>query len=252
MNAKLMTQYLEFVTDRLLDQFGCEKEFNDDKIIRIHHKQSLKIIKIHLFHVAMPLIEPWVTAYGNQANIESLFVGLESDDLIGWGECAPAPLPFYNSEYTAGAFCLARDGLGPKIIDQTINSADQLTNLFAQFKGNEFAKSAFDAAWWDLNAKKMKTPLWKLIGGSNPEIEVGADIPVQTDVGKLINRATEAIDQGYKRVKFKFNRQCSFEMMEAVRNSFPDLVMHIDCNSGFTLDDLDHIILAQKLNIKWT
>ena len=28
MNAKLMTQYLEFVTDRLLDQFECEKEFN--------------------------------------------------------------------------------------------------------------------------------------------------------------------------------------------------------------------------------
>ena len=28
MNAKLMTQYLEFVTERLLDQFGCEKEFN--------------------------------------------------------------------------------------------------------------------------------------------------------------------------------------------------------------------------------
>ena len=43
----------------------------------------MKIRKIYLFHVAMPLIEPWVTAYGNQANIESLFVGLESDDLIG-------------------------------------------------------------------------------------------------------------------------------------------------------------------------
>ena len=162
----------------------------------------MKINKIHLFHVAMPLIEPWVTAYGNQANIESLFVGLESDDLIGWGECAPAPLPFYNSEYTAGAFCLARDGLGLTIINQTITSADQLTNLFAQFKGNEFAKSAFDAAWWDLNAKKMKTPLWKLIGGSNPEIEVGADIPVQTDVDKLIDRAAEAIELGYCRVKF--------------------------------------------------
>ena len=85
----------------------------------------------------------------------------------------------------------------------------------------------------------MKTPLWKLIGGSNPEIEVGADIPVQTDVDKLIDRAAEAIELGYGRVKFKFNRQCSFEMMEVVRNSFPDLVMHIDCNSGFTLDDLD-------------
>ena len=44
----------------------------------------MKINKIHLFHVGMPLTEPWVTAYGNQANIESLFVGLEANDLIGW------------------------------------------------------------------------------------------------------------------------------------------------------------------------
>jgi ribonucleoside-diphosphate reductase beta chain len=28
MNAKLMTQYLEFVTDRLLQELGCEKQFN--------------------------------------------------------------------------------------------------------------------------------------------------------------------------------------------------------------------------------
>ena len=28
MNAKLMTQYLEFVTDRLLVELGCKKEFN--------------------------------------------------------------------------------------------------------------------------------------------------------------------------------------------------------------------------------
>ena len=28
MNANLMTQYLEFVTDRLLGEFGCEKEYN--------------------------------------------------------------------------------------------------------------------------------------------------------------------------------------------------------------------------------
>ena len=28
MNSKLMTQYLEFVTDRLLVELGCEKEYN--------------------------------------------------------------------------------------------------------------------------------------------------------------------------------------------------------------------------------
>ena len=30
MNSKLMTQYLEFVADRLLEQFGCEREFNTE------------------------------------------------------------------------------------------------------------------------------------------------------------------------------------------------------------------------------
>ena len=28
MNANLMTQYLEFVTDRLLVELGCEREYN--------------------------------------------------------------------------------------------------------------------------------------------------------------------------------------------------------------------------------
>jgi ribonucleoside-diphosphate reductase beta chain len=28
MNSELMSQYLEFITDRLLSQLGCEKEFN--------------------------------------------------------------------------------------------------------------------------------------------------------------------------------------------------------------------------------
>ena len=39
-------------------------------------------------------------------------------------------------------------------------------------------------------------------------------------------------------------------MMEAVRNSFPDLMMHIDCNSGFTLDDLDLFRKLDGLNLR--
>ena len=35
--------------------------------------------EVHLYHVRMPLLEPWVTAYGSQDNIESLFVNLKFD-----------------------------------------------------------------------------------------------------------------------------------------------------------------------------
>ena len=72
--------------------------------------------QIDLYHVKMPLLEPWVTAYGSQNDIESVFVKIVSDGISGWGECAPSPLPLYNSEFSAGAYVVARDFLAPRLV----------------------------------------------------------------------------------------------------------------------------------------
>ena len=187
----------------------------------------------------MPLIEPWVTAYGSQDEIESLFVHLKFDDTEGWGECAPAPLPLYNTEYTKAAFQFAKEVLAPRIVGKDISSPDQLQMLSDGLKGHEFSKSAFDSAAWDAFAKAAEKPLWSMIGGNNPSIVVGADIPVLSSTEMLIDRIAEAIEQGFPRVKLKYNQQCSPNMVEKVRDTYPELVMHIDCNSGFTLNDID-------------
>jgi O-succinylbenzoate synthase len=210
----------------------------------------MKIEEINLYRVRMPLLEPWVTAYGSQAHIESLFVNLKSETGEGWGECAPAPLPLYNSEYTQGAFGVAREVLAPQIIGKEISTTNQLQKILQPFKGNEFAKSAFDTAWWDAHAISLQKPLWRLIGGKSPNVSVGADIPVLPNVTVLIERISEAVSQGFPRVKLKFNRTCSFAMIAAVREKFPDLVMHIDCNSGFTLDDAELFRELDQLNLK--
>jgi hypothetical protein len=39
------------------------------------------IEQIDLYHVKMPLLEPWVTAYGSQNDIESVFVKIASDGI---------------------------------------------------------------------------------------------------------------------------------------------------------------------------
>lgn len=208
------------------------------------------IKEVNLFHVRMPLLEPWVTAYGSQNDIESLFVNLKCDEADGWGECSPAPLPLYNTEYTKGAFAVARDVLAPQIIGMDISSPDQLQAIFSEFKGHEFARSAFDSAWWDAYAHKCDKPLWSLINGTNQTVSVGADIPVLSSAAALIDRVRQEIDQGFPRVKLKFNRSCSVQMIEQVRNTFPDLVMHIDCNSGFTLDDLEMFQSLDQLDLK--
>ena len=206
--------------------------------------------KIDLYHVKMPLLEPWVTAYGSQNNIESLFVKIISDGISGWGECAPSPLPLYNSEFSAGAFVVARDIIAPRLIGRRVISGEFLHKIFSDLKGHQFAKSAFDGAWWDAHSQHHKTPLWSLIGGTKERVQVGADIPVLRSTDELLNRVERSIKSGFPRIKIKFNRQCTVDMIKQVRDAFPQLVMHIDCNSGFTLDDIPMFQELDKLDLK--
>lgn len=76
-----------------------------------------------------------------------------------------------------------------------------MQSLLCSFKGHEFAKSAFDNAWWDLYAKSKQKPLWKLISGTNQQVSVGADIPVLLDQKLLSNRIEAAVNQGFPRIK---------------------------------------------------
>jgi O-succinylbenzoate synthase len=118
------------------------------------------------------------------------------------------------------------------------------------FKGNPFAKAAIDIAWWDAYAQQQDTPLWKLIGGTSPSVSVGADIPVLENLDRLLQAVGAAVDDRFGRIKLKFRAGWGPEMVYRVRESFPDAVIHIDCNSGFTLQDaamfeeLDHLNLA--------
>jgi len=208
------------------------------------------IEQIDLYHVKMPLLEPWVTAYGSQNAIESVFIKIVSDGISGWGECAPSPLPLYNSEFSAGAYVVARDILAPRLIGKRVNSAEFLQEIFSDLKGHQFAKSAFDGAWWDAHSQRQETPLWSLIGGTKEIVPVGADIPVLSTIDELLKRVEISIQRGFPRIKLKFNRQCTVDMIKQVRNAFPHLIMHIDCNSGFTLDDIAMFQELDKLDLK--
>ena len=208
------------------------------------------IEQIDLYHVKMPLLEPWVTAYGSQNDIESVFVKIASDGISGWGECAPSPLPLYNSEFSAGAFVVARDIMAPRLIGKKVLSGEFLHEIFSDLKGHQFAKSAFDGAWWDAHSQRHETPLWSMIGGTKEVVPVGADIPVLPSTDELLNRVEISIQHGFPRIKLKFNRQCTVDMIKQVRDAFPGLTMHIDCNSGFTLDDIAMFQELDKLDLK--
>lgn len=199
----------------------------------------MKIDRIELFHVAMPLIFPWRTAYGEDAAIHSLLCRMTSGSVDGWGESAPFAAPCYSPEWAGGIFALNRDWLAPAVIGKDISSGEQLQQQLSLFKGNPFAKAVLDTAWWSLQSRLMNTPLHKLLGATRDEIPIGADFGVMDSLDDLLRDIGKAVDEGFPRIKLKFRPGWDTDMLRAVRNQFPNHTFHIDCNSGYRLGDLE-------------
>ena len=209
----------------------------------------MRIDRIELYHVAMPLIYPWRTAYGEDKAIDSVLARLVSGADEAWGETTPFAAPCYSPEFAAGAFTVLRDWLAPQLIGAEVESADRLTELLAVFKGNPFAKAALDTAWWALHSLREGTPLHRLLGADRDMVEVGADFGVMDSVDDLLEAVGKAIDAGFARVKLKFRPGWDLDMLRAVRGQHPDHPIHIDCNSGYTLDDLPMFREVDRLRL---
>lgn len=209
----------------------------------------MKIDAIEIYHVAMHLVYPFRTAFGNDEVIESVLVKLVSGDDYGWGESCPWQYPAYSAEFAEGQFIVSQKFISSSLLGKDIISGRQLQQELAWIKGNYFAKAGFDLAWWDLYAKMQGKPLWRVIGGKSPDVEAGADFGIMESIDLLIETIRKAVAEGYKRVKLKYRPGWELEMVAAVRKTFPDLVIHVDCNSAYTLADVEMFKQLDKYNL---
>jgi O-succinylbenzoate synthase len=200
--------------------------------------ENLKIEQIDMYRISMPLIYPFRTAFGDNQSIETILVKISDASEYGWGESAPWTIPAYSPECARTCFIVIRQYLAPLLIGKNIETGIILQKHLDAIRGNQFAKAALDQAWWDLYAKKIKKPLWKVLGGQSPLITVGADFGVMESIDELLETICEAMNEGFKRVKLKYRPGWELDMVKSVRNAFPDLTVHIDCNSAYSLVDL--------------
>jgi O-succinylbenzoate synthase len=214
----------------------------------------MRIDRIDLFHVAMPLIYPWRTAYGEDTAIESVLCRMASGSLAGWGEASSLAAPCYSPEWAGGAFAVARQWLAPALVGQTVASGDELHQRLAHFKGNPFAKAALDTAWWSLHSQAAGQPLHELLAAyaattARAEVPVGADFGVMDSIDELLAAVGKAVEEGFPRIKLKFRPGWDLAMLRAVRRQHPTHPIHIDTNSGYRLADLPLFREVDALNL---
>ncbi len=197
------------------------------------------IERIDVYRVRIPTAINFRTSYGDHLATDTLLVRMEGAGHHAWGESCPPWFPGYSSEYTGAAFLTVREHMAPRVIGHQLDSAEALLERIAFVKGNEFARSALEIPWWVLEAKRRGVPLHQALGGKGDRVRVGADFGVQDSLDLLMEKIQGAVDAGFPRIKLKFRPGWDGKMVDAVRGTFPDVTVHIDCNAAYTLADAD-------------
>ena len=198
----------------------------------------MRIDRLDVYYVAMPLIYPWRTAYGEDADIHSVLVKATSGEHAAWSEATPFFAPTYLPESAGSVFYLITEVIGPHVVGREYETADEINARLDVFKGNSFAKAAVEICWWTLESAMTGTPLHRLVGGETREVVAGADFGIQDSIDMLLGNVQTAVDAGFPRIKLKVREGWDLEVLQAVTSAFPDMTFHIDCNAGYTLDDL--------------
>lgn len=217
----------------------------------------MKIERLTLYHLRMPLVAPFETSFGREIERDCLLVALQAEGLTGFGECVASAEPGYSYETTGTAWHISRDFIAPLILGRNIESAGDYRRLIERIRGHNLAKAAFEMALWDMLGKRDNRPLRDLLGGTAPRVAVGVSVGIQASPATLVETVAGYVRTGYARVKIKIKPGRDVLDARAVRAAFPELRLQVDANSAFTLetagtlkplDDLGLLLIEQPLS----
>lgn len=201
----------------------------------------MKVEALTLREIRMPLVHFFETSFGRTTERRILLVTAHCDGLSGWGECTAPEHPFYNEESIEIAWHVISHYLAPAVLGKTLERASDCVPLFARVRENRMAKAAVESALWEVEALARKLPLWKLVGGKRAQIECGVSIGIQDTVDQLLEKISTELAAGYRRIKVKVKPGWDVNVLESIRQRWPEITLSCDANSAYTLDDAHHL-----------
>ncbi|MDH6352743.1 MULTISPECIES: o-succinylbenzoate synthase [Brevibacillus] len=200
----------------------------------------MKIERVDLQRIKIPLTAPFVTSMGLETHKECILVRAYSGNHVGFGESVAMDVPVYNEEDVDTVWYMLEKYLIPQLFTRDIEHPDQVSEIFSWMRRNQMAKSALEGAVWDLYAKMNGLSLSQALGGTRTTIDVGVSIGIEPTIEKLLERVDGFIRDGYKKIKVKIKPGFDVEPMRAIRHTFgPDVPLMADANSAYTLADID-------------
>ena len=201
----------------------------------------MRIDRIELRRIHMPYVRPFETSGWRHEGSDAVIVRVDADGVTGWGESPVSDGPWYNEETFHTALIMQREFLGPMLLEADICAPEEVRGIFKRVRANRMAKAGLEFAVWDLFAQAQNRSLASLLGGTRGEVAVGVSVPIHANVDALLKTVEGYVEDGYQRVKLKIKPGWDVEPTRAVRERWPDLLLQVDGNSIYHLEDAEHL-----------
>ncbi|MFI7011839.1 o-succinylbenzoate synthase [Streptomyces sp. NPDC050145] len=202
----------------------------------------MKIERVELLHIAVPLVKPFRTSFGTQTSKDTFLLRVETDAAEGWAEFGGDPDPLYSSEFTSGAELVLRDFLVPRVAAVRELTSAKAGPAMAAVKGHYMAKAALETALLDAELRAAGMSFATFLGSVHDRVPAGVSVGIKPSIPELLDDVRQYLDEGYVRIKLKIEPGWDLEPVRAVRERFGDeLPLQVDANTAYGLSDAEHL-----------
>jgi O-succinylbenzoate synthase len=212
----------------------------------------LRIEEITLREIRLPLREPFRISSGvvDERRIALLEL-IDGDGVTAWSECVAGEHPNYSPETIDTAWHAITEWVAPRVLGRSFDDPREVfPALERDFRGHLMAKAAVEMGVWVLAAERLGASLANLLGGTRSQIATGISLGIQRSPEALVEKAREALELGYRKVKIKIKPDADIAYVSAVRTALgPAAPLMADANNAYTLADADHLAQLDALDL---
>ena len=217
----------------------------------IHEKVKMKITRIQVYQVDLPLHEGSYQWSGGKsvAVFDSTVVAIETDaGLSGHGEVCPLG-PFYLPAYAEGARAGIGE-LGPHLIGENPTRLGPINRLMDKaLQGHPYVKSALDMACWDLLGQASGQSVCELLGGRFGDDFVLYRAISQESPEAMARKIATYREEGYRRFQLKVGGDPEVDIQrirEARAVLQPTDKLVADANTGWLMHEAARVVRAVR------
>jgi O-succinylbenzoate synthase len=194
---------------------------------------------LELREVAIPLVRPFRTSFGEEREKRAILVRFESGGVEGWGECVASSEPRYSEEWLDGAWLALRDHLGPALLaGGPIRQPNDVARRLAWMRGHRMSRAALEAAVMDAWLRERGVALAAHLGGVRDRVECGVSVGIAPTAEAMLEEIRGYLATGYRRVKLKIEPGRDVQVVRTIREALPETPLSVDANAAYSLADL--------------